>query len=45
MQKINGNVHCSNDGHLLVQSEGGGGGGGGGGGPVGNMDEVDQIRR
>ena len=49
MPKVNGNVHCSDDGHLLVQSggggEGGGGGGGGGGGPVGNLDEVDQIRR
>ena len=52
MQKVNGNVHCSDDGHLLVQNGGGGGGvvgggggGGGGGGPVGNMDEVDQIRR
>ena len=53
MPKVNGNVHCSDDGHLLVQSGGGGGGGGGGegggggggGGPVGNLDEVDQIRR
>ena len=45
MQKVNGNVHCSDDGHLIVQTSAGAGGGGGDEGPVGNLDEVDQIRR
>ena len=37
MQSVTGGVHCSDDGHLVVQPVGDGGGDG--------VDESDQIRR
>ena len=41
MQNVAGSVHFSEDGHLLVQSEGGGDDEGGGD----NLDQTDQVRR